>query len=320
MGVKAAQTNFARSSFVVIALVAFAAGCPGADKRSANKKRAEKGGADNSSSMSTGSNPVPTHAVGWLGYWRGGACGKRKYARDLELRAEGVVRVHDRVSPCPPKVACVWSGIISFEGTWTLTGQRVTLKLRRITYPNMKIAPLPDALMWSTSLVAIESGVRCSYRRLRRRVSSSSPAGTANPSAKTTRPSSQPTCKSDIECAVCATRRRCRCVLSGVAGNDCGAPQDKCYVPPCQHHFASCWSQRCVLRVGVATPCTADSDCEVRDDDCRCDIFAALKSSPRSNACPGQGCGMRPAKHQYRARCNRKANRCVLERARLSDG
>ena len=221
------------------------------------------------------------------------------------------MKVNDRVSPCPPKVACVWSGIISFEGTWTLTGQRVTLKLRRTTYPNMKTAPLPDALVWSTSLVAIESGERCSFRRLSSRVRSS-PAAMTRPAAKTP---AQSTCKSDIDCAVCATRRKCRCVLSNVAGNDCGSPKDKCYVAPCQHRFASCWNHRCVIRVGQATPCTADGDCEVRDDNCRCDIFAALKSSSRSKACAGQGCGTRPFKRQFRARCHRTLKRCVLERA-----
>jgi len=308
---RAVWTRFARSSLVVIALLTLVSGCS-----RAGKAPADKSSADNSPSPARAGEPAPTTTAGWLGSWRGGACGKRTYARDIELRAGGAVTVHDRVSPCPPKVACVWSGIVSFEGTWTLTGRRVTLELRRTTYPKMKTAPLPDTLVWSGKLVATESGNWCSYRRLTPRASGPASAATARPLAKTPGLRSSPSpCTSDIDCSVCATRRRCRCVLSGVAGNDCGSPMDKCLVAPCQHRFASCWNRRCVLREGVVAPCAADSDCEVRDDNCRCDIYAALKSSPRSTACPGQGCGMRPAKHQFRARCDQAAKRCVLERA-----
>jgi hypothetical protein len=89
-----------------------------------------------------------------------------------------------------------------------------------------------------------------------------------------------------------------------------------CFAPPCMNQSASCANGQCVMRHAAAGPCTKDDECEVRDDDCRCDLHPALKSAPASNQCEGQGCATRPAKSQWRARCDVKAKRCVLERAR----
>jgi hypothetical protein len=33
---------------------------------------------------------------------------------DMTFRAE------DRVSPCPPKVQCIWAGIVYWQGTWSV--------------------------------------------------------------------------------------------------------------------------------------------------------------------------------------------------------
>ncbi len=85
--------------------------------------------------------------------------------------------------------------------------------------------------------------------------------------------------------------------------------------PPCHDRSASCWQGKCVIRSASAAPCTSDEECEVRDDACKCDIYPALKSAPVPRECEGQGCGTRPAKSQYRARCDAKAKRCVLGRA-----
>jgi hypothetical protein len=75
-----------------------------------------------------------------------------------------VARGQDLVSPCPANVACVWSGIIPFEGTWKLEGDRVTLELRETAYETMKHPALPTELTWAGAPVGVESGVPCTYR------------------------------------------------------------------------------------------------------------------------------------------------------------
>lgn len=100
----------------------------------------------------------------WVGTWISAGCGERKYPRVLELAADGTARGRDEVSPCPPKVACVWSGIIPFEGTWEGEGDRVTLTLRETAYQNMKHPPLPTELTWAGAPVGVESGETCPYR------------------------------------------------------------------------------------------------------------------------------------------------------------
>jgi hypothetical protein len=151
----------AARSCLAMALVLLTGGCPRDDR---------PGGSDGagSSRQATATAPTasaapPADASGWVGTWASSPCGERPYVRVVELRPKGVAAVHDRVSPCPPKVACVWSGIISYEGTWELKQGRVQLKLERKTYPNMKAAPLPTELSWSGSPVGVEAGVRCSY-------------------------------------------------------------------------------------------------------------------------------------------------------------
>lgn len=125
------------------------------------------------------------------------------------------------------------------------------------------------------------------------------------------------TCSSDVDCDLCETRTGCNCLLADTtqANEQCGPMTDRCLVAPCSGKSASCANSKCVLRHAPAGRCEADSDCEVRDDDCRCDLFAALKSAPASTQCAGQSCGARPAKSQWQARCDKAALRCVLERA-----
>lgn len=123
-----------------------------------------QGGSGTAPAPDTSRSAPPADASGWVGAWRSNPCGQRPYTRDLELKPKGVAVAHDRVSPCPPDVACVWSGIISYEGTWELKQERVRLKLERKTYPNMKAAPLPTELSWSGGPVGEEAGVRCTYR------------------------------------------------------------------------------------------------------------------------------------------------------------
>jgi hypothetical protein len=108
--------------------------------------------------------PPPSGEAGWIGEWISPRCGDRKYSRILKLEKGGVARGSDFVSPCPENVACVWSGIIPFEGSWKLEGDRVTLELRETAYETMKHPPLPTELTWAGAPVGVESGVQCPYR------------------------------------------------------------------------------------------------------------------------------------------------------------
>ena len=147
---------------IAIALVLLIGGCPRDDRKGGNTGAGSSREA--ASTAPTASAAPPADASGWVGNWTSNPCGERRYVRVVELRPKGVAVVHDRVSPCPPDVACVWSGIISYEGTWELKEGRTLLKLERKTYPNMKAAPLPTELSWSGGPVGEEGGVRCPYR------------------------------------------------------------------------------------------------------------------------------------------------------------
>lgn len=68
-----------------------------------------------------------TAAAATAGRYEGKACGSRAYVRLLELRGDGTYELEDRISPCPPGVACMWSGIVTFAGTWTEGAQGVAL-------------------------------------------------------------------------------------------------------------------------------------------------------------------------------------------------
>lgn len=56
----------------------------------------------------------------WVGSWSSASCGDRKFERKLTLKADKTFMAQDLVSPCPPKVQCIWAGIVSWSGTWAL--------------------------------------------------------------------------------------------------------------------------------------------------------------------------------------------------------
>jgi hypothetical protein len=116
-------------------------------------------------------------------------------------------------------------------------------------------------------------------------------------------------CSDDVDCDTCTTRD-CHCAIAG--SSSCGP--GRCAADPCRARSASCWRGECVVRPAAAGPCESDDECEVRGDDCHCDLFAALATAAESHACEGQGCGTRPSFAQFHARCDTTAHRCVLER------
>lgn len=70
-------------------------------------------------------DPEPTGSL--TGDWSSPSCGERTYPRELKLSEDGTWTARDLVSPCPPDVQCVWSGIVESHGTWTADGDAVTL-------------------------------------------------------------------------------------------------------------------------------------------------------------------------------------------------
>lgn len=67
--------------------------------------------------------PAPAEVAAALptvhGAWASPSCGERTWTRALRLEPDGTWVGRDLVSPCPPDVACVWSGIVERKGTWT---------------------------------------------------------------------------------------------------------------------------------------------------------------------------------------------------------
>jgi len=146
--------------------------------------------------------------------------------------------------------------------------------------------------------------------RTRTRTKAPGPSKAPRPS----RPPYRPRCASDIECNVCTTPA-CECRLQG--SPECGAAERPCDVDPCTNVSASCWFGTCYRRGGAAGPCERDEDCEIRADECTCQLFPALRSAPRLELCREHGCAALPGPREWAPRCHATARRCVLERAAL---
>ena len=118
------------------------------------------------SAAPTGRGP---EAPRWIGRWRSARCGERAYERWLELGTDGTFTADDRVSPCPPKVACVWSGIVHRTGSYQVSANDRQLALQEASASTgPKLAPLPTELTWDSAASApVESsgGARCVYER-----------------------------------------------------------------------------------------------------------------------------------------------------------
>ena len=135
---------------------------------------ATTGGATSSLPMAptTATAPEPVKTAGILsalaipGSWTSPKCGARGYVRNLELGLDHRFKAEDRVSPCPPNVACVWSGIVNREGTWTHDAGKVTLATDEVPNPPKQGADLPGSLEFpGAELVEVQGSERCSYTR-----------------------------------------------------------------------------------------------------------------------------------------------------------
>ncbi len=59
--------------------------------------------------------------------WRSESCGARTYAREMVFLDGGTYVRVELVSPCPEGAMCVWSGILTYRGSWAFDGTAVAL-------------------------------------------------------------------------------------------------------------------------------------------------------------------------------------------------
>lgn len=114
----------------------------------------------------TGAASAPSAGAssGLAGTWASPSCGGRAYERVVVLR-EGTFTASDRVSPCPPGAACVWSGVVERAGRYELQGDEVRLVVERGGDAKAGVA-LPAALkLEGGALVEVEGTTRCVYAR-----------------------------------------------------------------------------------------------------------------------------------------------------------
>jgi hypothetical protein len=55
-----------------------------------------------------------------IGGWQNASCGDRGYLRKYEFHQNGTFTAADEVAPCPEDAECVTSGVIEWQGTWSL--------------------------------------------------------------------------------------------------------------------------------------------------------------------------------------------------------
>ncbi|HLM72688.1 MAG TPA: hypothetical protein VK459_08350, partial [Polyangiaceae bacterium] len=110
-----------------------------------------------------------TAELRFSGTWSSPSCGDRAYERRLTLKDDKTFRAEERVSPCPPKVQCVWSGILFWQGTFasdekgivlTKTGGADSGRGAKIESP-LKL----EVDKASGALVETRGGAKCPYTR-----------------------------------------------------------------------------------------------------------------------------------------------------------
>jgi hypothetical protein len=113
------------------------------------------------------SAPRPTAGSSEAGTWSSPGCGERTYERVITL-TKGSFEAQDRVSPCPPGVACVWSGVVPRAGTYRIDGTIVSLALddasKQAKGPPV-VFPATLELEGDHLVELTASGARCVYVR-----------------------------------------------------------------------------------------------------------------------------------------------------------
>ncbi len=98
--------------------------------------------------------------------WTSAACEGRAYERQITF-TEDRYQAKDLVSPCPPGVVCVWSGIIDRTGSWTLDRKqlRLTPDVDAPTVAQASNHPLPAHLWLGPDGTLTEDEGACPYAR-----------------------------------------------------------------------------------------------------------------------------------------------------------
>lgn len=111
--------------------------------------------------------PAPPAQANVTGAWVSPACGARTYPRKIQFDGKGGFESQDLVSPCPPKVTCIWSGIVLNKGTYAVEQGAI-----RLTNPQPGTGPksqaLPNALTIDPATAApmeVADGAKCVYTR-----------------------------------------------------------------------------------------------------------------------------------------------------------
>ena len=76
-----------------------------------------------------------------VGRWENASCGERKFLRRINFADDGKFAAVDEVAPCPPKVVCVWSGIVHWRGSWALDDRLIRLSIEPIAGKKPPEAP-----------------------------------------------------------------------------------------------------------------------------------------------------------------------------------
>lgn len=100
--------------------------------------------------------------VAFEGNWTSPSCGGRSYARNLRFEVDGTYAAIDLVSPCPPGTHCVWSGMVGYNGSWSLSDPK-HLAMREMGAPAGPGSPHPTVFTADINGNLIESG--CSYQK-----------------------------------------------------------------------------------------------------------------------------------------------------------
>ena len=98
--------------------------------------------------------------------WTSAACEGRDWERRIAF-SEGRFEAQDLVAPCPPGKLCVWSGILTRVGSWTLDRRQVRLTETPAGNPAPQAGqfPFPDHLWLAEDGALTEDEGRCPYSR-----------------------------------------------------------------------------------------------------------------------------------------------------------
>jgi hypothetical protein len=102
----------------------------------------------------------------FAGAWTSPSCGARTYPRKIQFDRGGSFEAQDLVSPCPPKTACIWSGIVINRGTYAVEPRTIRLSVPQPrTGPNAQPFPTTLAIDGASSAPVETSaeGAKCAY-------------------------------------------------------------------------------------------------------------------------------------------------------------